>query len=255
MEPAELLALAIRLAPSEGSDDPGNEYWELIRTLHRLPEQHVFDLAVASCASPIPTERAVGATVLAQLGFMDEWTGKRPFTDQSVPILRALLRDADEDVLTSSIHALAHHGIGTSTDLYDLARHPSANVRYAVAHALGSDDAGEDELKLMIDLTRDSAVNVRDWATFALGSQCDSDTPAIRAALRQRLDDEDGEVRGEAMMGLARRNDSDVGPVIVRELHSGESGGFAIEAAEEFLARHPDDASVRDALAKWRAGS
>lgn len=252
MEAAEVLASAVRLA-AEGSAD-SDEYWELIRTLHGIPEQHVFDLAAACCVAASATERALGADVLAQLGHMDEWTGKGPFTDQSVPILRALLQDADEDVLTSAIHALAHHGLGTAKDFRELARHGSADVRYAVAHAIGLGDQGEDELRLMIDLTQDVADNVRDWATFALGSQCDLDTPEIREALKLRLDDQDDGARGEAMVGLARRGDVGVAPAIVRELSSGR-GILAVDAAQEFLDRYPDDENVRAALANWRGGS
>jgi HEAT repeat protein len=253
MEAAEVLSSAIRLAAVEGSDS--EQYWSLIRTLHGTPEKHVFDLAVASCHAGAATDRAVGADVLAQLGFMDEWTGKRPFTDETVPVLRTLLHDGDESVLTSVLHALAHHGIATANDVRELARHRSADVRYAGAHVLGSNVPGEDELKLMIDLMQDVSDKVRDWATFSLGSQCDVDTPAIRDALRQRLDDADDEVRAEAMMGLARRSDAGVGPVIVRELQSGDRGVFAIEAAEEFLARYPDDEKVSNALTKWRTGA
>jgi hypothetical protein len=122
MEAAEVLASAVRLA-AEGSAD-SDEYWDLIRILHLIPEQHVFALAAACCVAPSAAERAVGATVLAQLGFPSEWeeTGKRPFTEQSAPILRAMLRAeammglarrGDAEVGSTVIDALATWRTGT----------------------------------------------------------------------------------------------------------------------------------------------
>jgi len=188
MEAAEVLASAVRLA-AEGSAD-SDEYWDLIRILHLIPEQHVFALAAACCVAPSAAERAVGATVLAQLGFPSEWeeTGKRPFTEQSAPILRAMLSDSDEGVVVSAIHALGHHSIASAADLIGLARHPSREIRLAIATALDADDPKSQEL-------------------------------------------------------------------IAKELRSGDRGVFAIEAAEEFLTRYPDDTTVIDALATWRTGT
>jgi hypothetical protein len=89
MEPAEIIAAAIRLASSEAADN-SDEYWDLIQSLRRNPTQHVFELAALCCAAATPCERAVGADIFAQLGLPDNWeTGGRPFTDQSAPILRS----------------------------------------------------------------------------------------------------------------------------------------------------------------------
>jgi HEAT repeat protein len=60
-------------------------------------------------------------------------------------------------------------------------------------------------IEALLELSRDSDVDVRNWATFALGSQIDVDTPQIREALRNRLSDSDEDTRSEALCGLARR--------------------------------------------------
>jgi HEAT repeat protein len=39
----------------------------------------------------------------------------------------------------------------------------------------------------LIQLCRDTDRDVRDWATFTLGSQFKSDSPSLRAALHERL--------------------------------------------------------------------
>ncbi|MGL6341154.1 MAG: HEAT repeat domain-containing protein, partial [Waterburya sp.] len=77
------------------------------------------------------------------------------------------------------------------------------------------------------------------WATFGLGSQIDTDTPAIRQALWQRLinektdQDETYEIYGEALVGLAIRKDERVIEFLLKEFNSGCVGYLALEAAEE----------------------
>jgi HEAT repeat protein len=69
----------------------------------------------------------------------------------------------------------------------------------------------------VIALSCDEDSNVRDWATFGLGSIIDIDSTAIREALLARLKDDDDETRIEAIEGLALRGDARVVPVILRE--------------------------------------
>jgi len=106
--------------------------------------------------------------------------------------------------------------------------------------------------------------DTRNWATFALGSLSEEDSPAIRDALAARLSDADDEVRGEAMLGLARRVDERVVQPLQRELSGREVGTLAIEAAEvmprpEFIphlealyAAHPGDRAIDQALDRCR---
>lgn len=247
MEAAEILASAIKLA-AEGSAD-SDEYWELVRTLHQTPEQHVFDLAAGCCNAATPSERSVGADVLSQLGHPSEWdkAGQRPFTNQSAPLLRGLLSNSDVDVLTSAIHALGHHHIASAADLAGLLHHPSAEVRHAIAFALDSDDP--QARGLLFELMRDADVDVRDWATFAIGSQSEDDTPEIRDALVSRLTDADEGVRGEALVGLARRGDSKVIDMILAGLNPVASYLW-IDAAELILEHFPNETRISDALVR-----
>ena len=122
-------------------------------------------------------------------------------------------------------------------------------MREATAHALGGRDepAAIDALRL---LTTDADRDVRNWATFGLGSQCESDSSEIRESLVARLADDDGEVRGEALVGLARRRDERAVAAIGAELARPEVTMLAIEAA----ALMPSRAFVTRLRALWNSG-
>jgi len=249
-ESKALFALAIQFAGTDGTRD-SDEYWHLIRRLHGRPNREVFEKAAACCSAASSAERLVGADVLAQVGLADAH-GARAFTDETVPVLRALLTDQDEAVIAAAIHALAHHRQAVVDDLRELARHGSRDVREAVAHALtGHDEA--DVIALLIELTADVDDGVRDWATFAIGTQTDADGPRIRKALFDRLADADEEIRGEALVGLARRRDTGVIDCVAEALQSSNPLQLVFDAADELLSAYPDDSRVKTALAKWRA--
>lgn len=113
----------------------------------------------------------------------------------------------------------------------ELAGHPNVDVRYGVTFGLaGQDDPAA--VTAVALLSQGGDRDVRDWATFALGSQTELDTPEIREALRARLRDADPEVRGEALMGLGRRRDEGLKSAILKELNGDFSGNWAFEAAE-----------------------
>ena len=75
--------------------------------------------------------------------------------------------------------------------------------------------------------------DVRNWAVFGLGSQIDTDSPEIREALRQALTDPDHEVRGEGLVGLAKRGDSAIVPDLLHEWRDDDVSILSLEAAEE----------------------
>jgi HEAT repeat protein len=164
--------------------------------------------------------------------------------------LRTLLRDPDENVQTSAIYALGHHSIASADDLRELARHPSAHVRRAVAFSLDPNEPAAQPI--LIELMSDDDDDVRDWATFAIGSQTDTDSPQIRAALTQRLTDSEEEIRGEAMVGLACRGDLSIVDMVVAALEAG-GGELVGDAAEKLIERHPNEARLTTALRIWQS--
>jgi hypothetical protein len=86
--------------------------------------------------------------------------------------------------------------------LISLAADTDRETRLEVAIALGK--YGQDEAtETLLALARDPWHAVRDWATFGIGTQRKADSPVIRELLWTNLHDEDENVRGEALVGLA----------------------------------------------------
>lgn len=76
---------------------------------------------------------------------------------------------------------------------------------------------GDANLKMLIRFTRDADKSNRDWATMALGMH-GPDTEETRAALLAAADDDDSDVRAEAIEALARRDARLALPLIKRDL-------------------------------------
>jgi HEAT repeat protein len=207
------------------------DHWDYVVALHFRPEETVFQAASLWCASSDSNLRSLGAAVLSQLGVWD-----RPFREESLPILWPLLEDPSVDVLTSTVDALGHLNIaGDESRLLPLLGHESAGVRHSIACAIGTLES-DLAVTMLIQLSEDSDTKVRDWATFGLGSQIDTDSEDIRDALLRRLTDTDDETRGEAFVGLARRKDKRVVAPLLDELSSDCVGTLVVEAAREIAA-------------------
>jgi len=127
--------------------------------------------------------------------------------------------------------------------LHDLRRHPDRHVRRGVTFGLLGLET-DLAIEALIELTADSDPEVRDWATFGLGTQLDRDTPAIRTALVERLDDTDADARAEALRGLARREDPRTIPALLSALDDTDElsdPGMLEEALLEIATRTGDE--------------
>ncbi len=206
--------------------------WRAVQALHWRGGRDVFDRAAALCQGARPIERMTGADVLAELGLPDH-----DYPDEATAILAALLeRERDARVLASVLTAFGHLGgppdLGVAAPLAD---HADPAVRHSLAYALGFREEPL-AVETLIALTRDEEANVRDWATFGLG-QGDADSPALRDALAVRLDDEDDDVRAEAIAGLARRRDDRALDPLIAAIRGQETGPQIFEACETMADR------------------
>ena len=125
--------------------------------------------------------------------------------------------------------------------------HPSKDIRFGVVNALSRHE-DRHATDALIRLTRDADYDVRNWATFGLGSMCVADYPELREALLARLADEDAEIRSEAMQGLARRSAPEVIPAINSALESDDVVSGYLSAAEAAA-----DPTLLPALKKLRS--
>ena len=202
--------------------------WYAVCALHWRGTLEVLQRASSLCSSCCSRERRLGADILGQLGVPD-----RAFPDRCIELLYQMIsQEQDSDVLQSITIALTHlYDPNIVSIVAPLVAHFDPNVRQAVAVALaGHDD--QESVHMLVHLTEDADVDVRDWATFALGSQTEADLPEIREALVRRLDDSDETVRGEALVGLARRKEQRVVAALIKELRRETVSDLACDAAE-----------------------
>jgi HEAT repeat protein len=228
-----------------------HERSDVVDELLRRGDLETFDAAKTWCSSQDATEREFAADLLGQLGEIKEENGRQffPYTDQSVPLLEALLDDSEARVVAAAITSIGNHYIcDPILARPSLADHPSSAVRLAVACSVKGDES-KLAADLLIKLSGDAAEDVRDWATFGLGTQSCLDMQEIRAALFRCLDDEHFETRCEALVGLARRKDARTIPFIKKALRADWVGDLVIEAAGYIAS--PDLVTALEDLPSW----
>lgn len=197
--------------------------------LHFRCCQNVFDRARKLCSSSKAEQRKAGVSVLAQLGAKE-----RPYYSETMEILLKLLdREKDSGVLASIGFAFSHNECDKATHLLcNLKSHSSVDVRLGVVLGI-TKNSNDLAIETLIELSDDADEDVRNWATFGIGTQIEADSAEIREALVKRLQDDNEEIQGEAMFGLAVRKDPRAIQPITEELLSENPRVFALESAQE----------------------
>jgi HEAT repeat protein len=233
MSPDEITAAFARtLAPDYRSEDA----WEAVRLLHRSGGRAVFDRALHWCRCGGPLQRARGADIVAQIG-VDAARSSNQFPEESFAEM-ARMAGSEEDPLplASAIFALGHIGNPAAVPIIAAHRqHEDGGVRCAVACALGSFPNDPVAVQALLRLMADSDGDVRDWATFGLGVQGGADSLEIREALFARLQGAHAAASEEAMVGLAKRGDPRVLPIVLAKLAQPAITMCVEEAAEALL--------------------
>jgi HEAT repeat protein len=227
----DLVARAVEVARDVTGPKEYEAVWQI---LHQAAEDGRASLLAGTrlLGSSDPVVRSVGCDLLGCVSDLHEPVR----ADAASALLRLAPSETDVEVNWSIASAL-----GSTADeravpiLVALAGHSDADIRFQVAHALPSVATGNPdgaEIGALIRLTGDPDPEVRNWATFGLGSQIDIDTPAVRDALWARVGDDGGDVHGEAVFGLARRRDLRATALLI-ELLDAEEGihTWAFDAA------------------------
>ncbi|MEP7054097.1 MAG: HEAT repeat domain-containing protein [Actinomycetota bacterium] len=230
----DLIARAVdayRQLADEGDLDP---IWPLLGQAAALPE-YALTRAAELGGSEDARERAVAGLLV---GSVSSGRDDGPWRDKALDICEGILADeTDADVLWAVAHALGYQsGDRAAALLIPLAAHEDSDVRFKVAMGLPStfdeDNPDHEIIGALIGLSGDEDEDVRDWATFGLGTVLASvDSDELRAALWARSEDDHADTRNEALAGLANRYETGVVPLLVAELESDDADPNAVHAA------------------------
>ncbi len=231
---------------SHSFEEDGHEYWSFVGILQNRMTASLLHKMRMLILQKDEGQRKVAADVLAQGRAKD-----KEFSEECVKfLLDAMMHEESPKVLSAICNALGHHraanAVGALATLQD---HPDASVRLAVVHGLSCLE-NPVAIAALISLSADSDRDVRDWATFGLGSLTEVDSVQLREALLARMTDNDEEISGEAMVGLAVRGDVRVAEPLLKVINSIhesqlEYGSLIIEAVEAVRAtasKHPNEA-------------
>jgi len=227
---AVLLSRAIEVAtlPEENDD----AYWAAVYQLRSAGPQECWAL-VAPLAQEGRTQ--VRALVPDVLRYFDP----HPLREEAVNLMAEMLSTETQPTVLAAIAAafvdLKHE---LAADLLPaLLSHPDANVRSAAVHGLLT-VTGPRTVRHFVAASTDGDTDVRNWATFGLrmllGERGDAeaiDTEEIRNALAERLGDENDEIRAEAILGLATRQDPRALDPLKHELRHWPDWDHYLEAA------------------------
>ncbi len=208
-------------------------HWDNIRELRSRPSNELFTKCVSLVKSKNVKKRLIGIEVLSQLG-----VSPRPFIDETLKVFFDILRkEKINDVISTILYGIGHNNENLTNSnikfLCSFMNNKNIDVKHGLVFALGGIE-NDIAIETLIVYSKDRSNVVRDWATFNLGTQIDIDTPVLRKALWNRVNDKNIIVRREAIHGLARRKDNNIKDYIIKELEPIDSNcSILLESIEE----------------------
>ena len=226
MNTADLFARAKEEAQDEDGDP--DVYWELVSALHDRDPEEVWSLIAPLALDEDVRLAQLVPDVLRLLG-----REAQPLAPRTLALFEQMLKRTPPAALLACIAnaCVDFHDPAVVTMLAPHAGHADENVREAVLHAVRRSSHPE-AIAALIALSRDAVEEVREWATFALGSQLPlAEGPQLREALAARLTDAHEATRDEAVIGLGLRADARALGPLRAQLERGFVGVALFEAA------------------------
>lgn len=208
-------------------------YWKYITELRKRKTEDIFLKSIEFTKSNISNEKIIGINILAQFGY------PRLHLKEILRVFFRLLKsETDKNVISSLLYAIGHNNKNLTEKQIEIIcsykNHKSVNIRHSVVSSLLTIEKNE-AVNTLIKLSKDKDSDVRDWATFGLGTQIELDNELIRNALWERINDKDEGTRFEAISGLVKRKDNRIKEVLKTELENiDEFGSLILESIEEF---------------------
>lgn len=218
-----------RLLKNKSSEN----YWKFISELRKRKTEDIFEKAIELTKSEISKEKIIGINILAQFGH------PRLHLKEILSVFFRLLKtETDKNVISSLLFAIGHNNDNLTEKQIEIIcsfqNHKSVNIRHGLVSSLLAIEKTE-AVSTLIKLSKDKDSDVRDWATFGLGTQIEMDNELIRKALWSRIADKDEDTRDEAIFGLAKRKDERIKEILKRELENLDKlGSLILESIEEF---------------------
>ncbi|MFK7807412.1 MAG: HEAT repeat domain-containing protein [Saprospiraceae bacterium] len=209
-----------------------SNWWNYVSELRKRATEGIFKKSLSLANSNVITEKEIGLTVLAQFGY------PRVHKKEILKFFFKLLeRERDRRILSPILYGIGHSNekltIKQINILCTFKTHKSTTVRHALVFALCTLENAK-AIDALIYLSNDKDSDVRDWATFGLGTQIEIDNEKIRTALWDRVSDKDEGPRFEAISGLAQRRDYRIKNILTEELERiDEHGSLILEAIEQ----------------------
>lgn len=209
-----------------------SNYWNYIRELRKRKSTDIYQKATELTNSNDDHVKVIGINILAQFGY------PRKHKKQTLKNYFNLLKSKNSiNVISSILYGIGHNNeILTDNQIDIICRFKyskSATIRYSLAFALSGVE-NDNAINTLIQLSNDKDSDIRDWATFGIGSQTALDNLEIRQALWERVNDTDRTTRDEAIAGLAKRKDHRIKEILKNELNKADNlSSSTLEAIED----------------------
>lgn len=205
-------------------------YWNYISELRKRKTEDIFEKSISLTKSENINEKKIGINVLAQFGFPRKHKSRILKT-----FFNLLKTEKDKNVISLIFYGIGHNNEKLTEKQIEqicaFKNHKSINVKFSLISAILSIEQNL-AVETLIELSNDKNSEIRDWATFGIGTQIDVNNENIEKALWNRINDKDIDTKNEAIVGLAKRNVIGINKIIKTEIIGNEFNTLIFEAIE-----------------------